>query len=273
MAKTRDVRAMPVLGFTLMMIGVVGLATVGATQTKAAVGWAIIFSAGFALVSAIYVLLNLLYSDMLLLFLQPLTLITVIVQFCAPGALMATSTGLFIAVRAVGGTAGSTIVLAVFTSKISKQLPTRVADAALMAGVSPAKLPIIIGAAANFDVDTLASACGLAPADIPAFIGAALGAVKEGQYSLEVSYAKKLQADCKSTSVAYSYSLHYAWYAVIPFTILGIISSLCFASLKDKFTYLIDAPIEAVRHEKHPMHNTVHIEEREDLADDTKLSA
>ena len=93
---------------------------------------------------------------------------------------MATSTGLFIAVRALGGTAGSTIVLAVFTSKISKQLPSRIIEAALKAGVKPAALPAIIAAGANFDVEALAAHSGLPPAAIPEFVGAVLGAVQQG---------------------------------------------------------------------------------------------
>ncbi|KAM0746727.1 MFS general substrate transporter [Meredithblackwellia eburnea MCA 4105] len=220
-SKFKEIRGAPAAGFVLIIVAIgllpqgadcislflVGLATSTPSQKKVSIAWAILFGLGFS---------------------QPITLVTAVAQFSAPASLMATSTGVFISVRAIGGTSGSVVALAVFASSMAKQLPSRVAGAALSLGASPANLATIIPAAASFNATALAETPGIAPAEIPQFVAACINAVLQ----------------------AYSHSFHLAWWTVFPFVVLALIAVLCFKGISSQMNYLVDAPLEEL-HAKH----------------------
>lgn len=114
-----------------------------------------------------------------------------------PDSLLATTAALSLSIRTLGGSIGYTIYLAVFTNKITVNLPTIVARYAAEAGLSSENL------------ESFVTTFLTAPANITAAAG----------YTPEIAAAATL-----GSRWAYSESLKWVWYVSIPFGILAIIA-------------------------------------------------
>jgi hypothetical protein len=122
-----------------------------------------------------------------------------------PDALLATTAALSLSIRTIGGSIGFTIYYNVFVNKLTKNLPAKVAEYAMGAGLSAADAP-------NFVATFLTT-----PADIGDVAG----------YTPEIAAAATI-----GTKWAYAASLKYVWICSIPFGVLAVISCCFLPSIK-----------------------------------------
>lgn len=122
-----------------------------------------------------------------------------------PDSLLATTAGLSLGIRTVGGSIGFTIYYNIFINKLNTVLPATVAKYAMGAGLSPSDaegfLAVFLGNPAN-----LTQAPGYSPAIAEA---AALG-----------------------HRWGYANALKYVWYASIPFGAIAIIFAATLPSIR-----------------------------------------
>ena len=114
-----------------------------------------------------------------------------------PDSLLATTAALSLSIRTLGGSIGYTIYLAVFTNKLTVNLPSIVAGYVTDAGL------------AKEDLESFVTTFLTAPANITTAPG----------YSPAIAQAATL-----GSKWAYSESLKWVWYVSIPFGVLAIIA-------------------------------------------------
>lgn len=154
----------------------------------------------------------------------PIALIQTVIQLAVDPEYIGLSTALCLMARSVGGSVGTAIAGAVFTSKIDKNLPAYIAAAVLKAGLPESSLGAVVGALAT-GATVPASTLGVTPAILAA----------GGEAYLQ----------------AFAHSLRYVWYVQMPFLALTLGAVICLKSVKKSMNALIDRPIEAVHHKHH----------------------
>lgn len=145
------------------------------------------------------------------------TLVTA-AQLSTPRALIATVSGLMIAVRSFGGSVGLAIYNAIFTKELTSNLGTKIAEAVLPLGLPMSSLPAFIGDLANQNTTGLMTVPGVSPQ----IIGAGVGGLYE----------------------AYSLGFRYVWVAAGCFTVIGAVCAVFLVDPVKEFNNHIDAPAE-----------------------------
>lgn len=114
-----------------------------------------------------------------------------------PDSLLATTAALSLSIRTLGGSIGYTIYLAVFTNKITVNLPKLVAQYAVEAGLSTA------------DAKEFVTTFLTTPANITTAPG----------YTPKIALAATM-----GSRWAYAESLKWVWYVSIPFGVMAVIA-------------------------------------------------
>lgn len=146
----------------------------------------------------------------------PLTLILALVQFAAPHAFIATSSGFALSARAIGGAFGSAVLNAIIDGRVASDLAPKVTAAAKAAGLSSSSIALLLEAFETGDGYD----------DIPGLSSQILD--------------EALQA--KSDVYAHAYRL--AWASVIPFVVLAIVAVFFVKNVREQMTDHVEASVE-----------------------------
>ncbi|MCJ1472599.1 hypothetical protein MMC13_001248 [Lambiella insularis] len=145
--------------------------------------------------------------------------IVAVAQLSSPPELISITSGLMASVRALGVTVGAAIYTAIFHSKLSSNIPNKIAAAALPLGLPASSLPALIE-------DLVAQKTELMP-KIPGIslkiIGASMDALLD----------------------AYCDSFRYVWIVAACFTLAGLIGACFLTDPSKDLTFRIDAPAES----------------------------
>ncbi|EPE09093.1 mfs general substrate transporter [Ophiostoma piceae UAMH 11346] len=150
----------------------------------------------------------------------PLTLLVACVQFTAPHAYLSTATGLAFSARAIGGAFGSAVLDAIINSHLKKNYATKVGNAAVEAGLSPARVAELLAA---FTAGTTGDT-SIATPDIWA------AAITESRN-------------------VYAHAYRLAWASVIPFVVLATVAVACLRGVRELMTEKVEATVEKVEAE------------------------
>ncbi|KAL5118065.1 hypothetical protein ACEQ8H_004052 [Pleosporales sp. CAS-2024a] len=146
----------------------------------------------------------------------PLTLLVALIQFTAPHAYLSTATGLAFSSRAIGGAFGSAVLNAISNGKLKSTYTPQVSRAALGAGLPESSLPALFKAFATGEgFDAI-------PGVTPAILGAATNASRW----------------------AYTHAYRLAWWSVLPFAIIALVSVACVKDVSALMTEHVEATVE-----------------------------
>lgn len=145
-------------------------------------------------------------------------IIPVISTVCTPNRYIATSVAVGSSVRGLGGAIGVVVFSQIFSSKLSKLLPSLVTKAVIAAGLPASSVQELILASASHNAQLIQSIPGVTPAILAA-----------------------LQ---KSTEEAYARSFRYIWYSLLPFCVLTFGLSFLLKSTKDQMTLQVASAVE-----------------------------
>ena len=148
----------------------------------------------------------------------PLTLLVALIQFTAPHAYLSTATGLGFSARAIGGAFGTAVLNAIVNGKLSSTLAPQISDAAVSAGLPKSSVPALLEAMTT----------GVGLDDVPEITPAILGAA----------------ADASHWAYAHAYNL--AWWSILPFVVIALISVACLKGVKELMTEKVEATVERV---------------------------
>ncbi|KAK5318691.1 hypothetical protein LTR93_008086 [Exophiala xenobiotica] len=148
-----------------------------------------------------------------------LPLIIVAGQLSTTPTLLSVGTGLLISIRALGASVGLAINTAIFNSTLSKNIPKKIAAAALPLGLPPSSLGLLIQALLSGKSSAIMKVPG-----VTLEIAAAAGA------GLVEAYGKGFQN---------------VWIAAACFSVVAAIAAFFFFDPKKEFNNHIDAPAEA----------------------------
>ena len=137
-----------------------------------------------------------------------LTTLVVAAQFSTPPELIATTSGLVLAIRSLGGSTGLVIYEAVFSHGVSQNLVPKIAAATLPLGLPKESLPLLIGALSSGNAAALSQIPGVTP-DIITAAGLAL-------------------------REAYSVALRYVWVTAACFTFCAFVGKLAFVVIRHR---------------------------------------
>lgn len=138
--RTRDLKNPLIVGWVLVLIGTIILATIGSSGGKASIGALFLCGVGFA---------------------TPLALLFAVAQLATPHHLLGLATGQLIAARAIGQAVGASVLVAVFQAKVATIQPAKVSAAALKAGLPATSLPGLVGGIATGRKTLIMSAPGV----------------------------------------------------------------------------------------------------------------
>lgn len=130
------------VGFVIMTVGIVGLATVQVGESARALGFAAVTGVGFG---------------------APLVLTVSGAQLVVPHKVLATASAVTTTARAIGVAIFTAIFSAAFNNRISEKLPTYVAAAATASGLPASSIPSFIEALSAGETATLAKIHGVTP--------------------------------------------------------------------------------------------------------------
>ena len=137
---TRDLKNPLLAGWTIVLIGMIILATIGASAGKTSIGAVFLCGVGFA---------------------TPLALLFAVAQLATPPHLLGLTTGQLISARAIGQAVGASVLVAVFKAKVASILPAEVSAAALKAGLPESSLPALVGGISTGNTTLIMSAPGV----------------------------------------------------------------------------------------------------------------
>jgi len=199
--KFKDLKSPLIFAFGMFLIVTICYSTVTPGENRAQYGFNVIAGFGQA---------------------GPLTLITPLVQFCAPHAFLSTATGLAFTARSVGGAFGSAVLDAIINGKLDSTLAKQVGKAAIGAGLPASSLPDLLKA----------MAAGVGFADVKGLSPAILAAASTASHN------------------AYAHAYRLAWVSIVPFVALAIISVFCLKGVKELMTEHVESALEkGVLHE------------------------
>lgn len=151
----------------------------------------------------------------------PLTLLVALIQFTAPHAYLSTATGLGFSARAIGGAFGTAVLNAIVNGKLASTLAPQISDAAVSAGLPKSSLPALLEAMTT----------GIGLSDVPESSPDILAAAANASHSV---YAR-------------AYNL--AWWSILPFVVVALVSVSCLKGVKDLMTERVEATVERVEQE------------------------
>ena len=147
------------MGFLLLTVGVIGLATIQPEQSTSAVAFSGLAGLGFG---------------------GPLVLIVAGVQLSTPHEFIATATALTTSARAVSATIFTAIFSAALSTRLAQDIPNYIAEAAIGAGLPKSSLMPFIGALAGDNTTALPLVPGATPVIIQAGVSALKQALADG---------------------------------------------------------------------------------------------
>lgn len=201
--KLRTIRLPLFAGFLFFTAGMIGLATIQPNDSTSAIAFAGLAGLGMG---------------------GPLVLVIAGVQLSTPHHLIATATAVTTSARAVSATVFTAIYGATLTTRLDKDIPSYVAEAALHAGLPKSSLGAFIKALAGNDAAALPSVPGVTPTII-----------KAGVVALKQAFADGIRA---------------VYMIAAPFGALACIACFFLGDLKTTMNYHVDAPVEDL-HAKH----------------------
>ncbi|CAL5874272.1 uncharacterized protein PFLUO_LOCUS8561 [Penicillium psychrofluorescens] len=207
--KYKELKYPLVICFTLFLVSSIFYATVSPTENHAQMGINVLTGFGQA---------------------GPLTLITPIIQYSSPHALIATASGLAAVARAVGGAFGSAVLDAIVNGHLDSTLDLAVGSAATKAGLPASSVPALMAAFAS---------------------GTGFGSVPGINSTI-------LEAASDASHWAYAHAYRLAWSSVIPFVALAIIGILCLKDVKEMMTEHVEASVEPGAAQREASHEVNH---------------
>lgn len=194
---TKNLRWPTVIAFTLMVIFFALMASADVSSGQNVWGYAVFLGLGLGVCLC--------------------TLVTV-AQLSTPRELIATTSGLMIGMRSLGGSVGLAIYNALFAGELSTNLGSNIAGAVLPLGLPASSLGDFITALAAHDTPGLLAVSGVSPEIIQAGAGALLQ--------------------------TYSVAFRWVWTAAGAFTVIAAIAAVFLIDPKKEFNMQIDAPAE-----------------------------
>jgi hypothetical protein len=205
--KFRTIREPLFAGFLIFTAAIVGLATLQPGDSTNALVFSGLAGVGFG---------------------APLILIITGVQLSTPHHLIATATAVTTSSRAVAATVFTAIYAAALNTRLTSNIPSYTAKAALSAGLPASSLPAFIKALAGGDTAALLKIPGVTPT----IIGLGVAALKQ----------------------AFADSLRVVYMIAAPFGALACIACLFLGNLRKTMNYSVDAPIEDLHAKPHHHH-------------------
>ncbi|KAJ9094988.1 hypothetical protein QFC21_005781 [Naganishia friedmannii] len=147
-----------------------------------------------------------------------LTGIMAAAQFGAPADSIATVSALVISFRSLGGSIGLAVCTAIYSTKLSHELPTQIASRVIPLGFNPQYLGMLIGGLAGQNPALLGSIPGISPA----IIGAGVTGLKQ----------------------AFINSTKGVWYFGLAVSCVGALICVFIENLTQEYTAEIDHPVE-----------------------------
>ncbi|KAG7437773.1 MFS efflux transporter inpD [Fusarium oxysporum f. sp. raphani] len=195
--KARRVRPPLTAGMALFVIYFACMATLKPGQLAAMWGYTVLagFGLGFGLVIAVTT-----------------------GQISTPPGLIATTSGLILTSRSLGGSVALPVYTAILNSSLSKHLGQKIAERVIPLGISAKDLPTFVSALANNDQRALAAIRGVTPQVISAGV-----------------------AGLRS---AYHIAFRGTWSAAAAVSAVGLILALFVRDPRDSFNMHVDAPVE-----------------------------
>src|SRR6478609_9604143 len=139
-------------------------------------------------------------------------------QISTPPGLIATTSGLILTSRSLGGSVALPVYTAILNSSLSKHLGQKIAERVIPLGISAKDLPTFVSALANNDQRALAAIRGVTPQVISAGV-----------------------AGLRS---AYHIAFRGTWSAAAAVSAVGLILALFVRDPRDSFNMHVDAPVE-----------------------------
>ncbi|EWZ52448.1 hypothetical protein FOZG_02217 [Fusarium oxysporum Fo47] len=195
--KARRVRPPLTAGMALFVIYFACMATLKPGQLAAMWGYTVLagFGLGFGLVIAVTT-----------------------GQISTPPGLIATTSGLILTSRSLGGSVALPVYTAILNSSLSKHLAQKIAERVIPLGISAKDLPTFVSALANNDQRALAAIRGVTPQVISAGV-----------------------AGLRS---AYHIAFRGTWSTAAAVSAVGLILALFVRDPRDSFNMHVDAPVE-----------------------------
>lgn len=153
------------------------------------------------------------------------TIIPVITTLCTPNRYIATAVSIGTSLRGLGGSVGLVIFTQIFTSKITKFMPTEIAKATIAAGLPPSSLPDLLMALGSGDSAAIQQVPGVTP---------------------QIMYAMSV-----GMKEAYAQSFRFIWFSLIPFVVLTLAGCVCLKSTKKQMTLQVASAVD----NRHGQHN------------------
>lgn len=202
--RARTIKSPLLVGFAIFTAGIVGLATIGPGHSLSAIVFAGIAGLGVG---------------------APLILILAGVQLSTPHHLIATATAVTTSARSVSGTAFTAIYAAALNDRLTKKMPTYIAEAALRTGLPPSSVPAFV----KVLIAKQTAALSKIPGVTPAIIQAGNGGLKQ----------------------AFADSIRVVYIIAAPFGLLACIGCLFLGDLRTTMSYRVDAPVERLEAKHH----------------------
>ncbi|KXT16323.1 hypothetical protein AC579_3747 [Pseudocercospora musae] len=148
----------------------------------------------------------------------PLTLLVALVQFTASHKYLSTATGLAFSARAIGGAFGSAVLDAIISGKLGSTWAKKVSAAAIEAGLPSSSVGDLLAA----------MTAGKSPAGIA-------GVTPE-----------ILAAAAHASQWAYARAYRLAWWSIVPFVVIALVSVLFLKDVKELMTEKVEATVERI---------------------------
>lgn len=205
-----------IVGYTIYTAGIVGLATIQPGDNAGSIAFAVVAGLGFG---------------------GPLVMVFSGVQLSIPHSLLATATALLTSSRAIAASVSTAIYSAVVSSRLGKLIPTRIAQAAIGAGLPPSSVGPFIGALTDQSAQS-ASKLASVPGINPRIIGAGVTALKQ----------------------AYADGLRDVYIIAAAVGAVGVLLCFFVGDLSGTMNYHIDATVEKLDKQSNSHHHTDDIE-------------
>jgi hypothetical protein len=151
----------------------------------------------------------------------PLTLLVPLVQFTAPHAYLASASGLAYSGRAMGGAFGSAVLDAIINSHVNSHLHSAIGSAATQAGLPESSVEKLVKAMETGKKSLVKAIPGISP-DI-------------------------IHAATNASWKTYARAYNLAWWSILPFVVISIVS-LCFLrGVKELMTEKVEATVEHLK--------------------------
>lgn len=157
----------------------------------------------------------------------PLILLIAVVQYAAPHAYLSTATGVAYSIRAIGGAIGSAVLYTIAFGHVGSHYGGDVAQAAIVAGLSPEDVPILLSIMAN----------GNGPPTEQALAGVLSQALPSATIPI-------IQAARRAGQKVFAKAFGLAWASIIPIAVISIVCCVLLRGVSKLMTEKVEAPLE-----------------------------